>query len=169
MNNEQQTLVLTRGLPASGKSTWAKKWLSESSLTRTRVNRDNLRYETYGSYWFGTGDKASRMEDNITKIQHGKIREALKAGFSVVVDDTNLNLNSLQQLVDIAKEFKGKVQLRIEDFPVEIDELIRRDANRINQGQRGVGSDVIRMFAERNLRGGNFPKLPDSYYRPIKQ
>jgi predicted kinase len=37
-------LILTRGVPASGKSTWAKAWVEEDPLNRVRVNRDNLRW-----------------------------------------------------------------------------------------------------------------------------
>ena len=36
-------LILTRGIPASGKSTWAKAWVQEDPQRRVRVNRDDLR------------------------------------------------------------------------------------------------------------------------------
>lgn len=164
----QQMLVLTRGLPASGKSTWAKKWVAEDQENRTRINRDDLRFMTYGSYWFGTGEAAFKMENAITAIQHGAIRAALRSRRSVVVDDTNLNPKFLESLLDIAREFNGRVQVRFQDFAVDIDELIRRDAKRIAQGERGVGADVIKLLSERSLGGGKaLPKLPASYYEKI--
>lgn len=164
----EQLLVLTRGLPASGKSTWAKQWLAENPSTRTRVNRDNLRFETYGLYWFGVDKKAFQMEDNITKLQRVAIREALRAGRSVIVDDTNMDVSRLGELINIAKEFNSQVQIQIQDFPVDTNELIRRDTNRISQGQRGVGAEVIKKLAQRYLHGGkDLPKLPMSYYETL--
>ena len=37
------TLLLTRGLPASGKTTFARAWVAESPTDRARINRDDLR------------------------------------------------------------------------------------------------------------------------------
>lgn len=37
------TLTITRGLPGSGKSTWAKAWTAADPTCRARVNRDDLR------------------------------------------------------------------------------------------------------------------------------
>lgn len=42
-------LILTRGLPASGKTTWAREWVDEAPLgERVRINRDDLRMMTGG-------------------------------------------------------------------------------------------------------------------------
>ena len=163
-----QELVITRGLPASGKSTWAKKWVAEDQANRTRINRDDLRFMTYNSYWFGTGEAAFRMEQNITAIQHSAVRGALKAHRSVVVDDTNLDVERLGVLIDIAREFGGRVQVRIQDFAVDIDELIKRDAGRIAKGDRGVGEDVIKRLADvYKMHDKSLPKLPADYYERV--
>ena len=36
-------IILTRGIPGSGKSTWAKAWVAESPETRIRLNWDDMR------------------------------------------------------------------------------------------------------------------------------
>lgn len=36
-------LIITRDLPASGKTTWARSWVAEDPIHRTRVNRDDIR------------------------------------------------------------------------------------------------------------------------------
>ena len=36
-------LIITRGLPASGKSTWAKQWVLEDPEHRVRINQDDIR------------------------------------------------------------------------------------------------------------------------------
>lgn len=37
-------IIVTRGLPASGKSTWAKAWVAADPANRVRVNRDAIRW-----------------------------------------------------------------------------------------------------------------------------
>ena len=36
-------LIITRGLPASGKSTWAKQWVLEDTENRVRINQDDIK------------------------------------------------------------------------------------------------------------------------------
>ena len=36
-------LIVLQGIPASGKSTWAKQWAKEYPNSRVVVNRDSLR------------------------------------------------------------------------------------------------------------------------------
>ena len=38
-----QVLFITRGVPASGKSTFAMRWVAEKPDSRSRVNRDDIR------------------------------------------------------------------------------------------------------------------------------
>lgn len=40
---EIRKIILTRGIPGSGKSTWARAWVEESPETRIRINYDDLR------------------------------------------------------------------------------------------------------------------------------
>ena len=44
------TLHITRGLPASGKSTWAREWVAEDPASRAEVNRDQLRLMMHGGF-----------------------------------------------------------------------------------------------------------------------
>ena len=40
---ETKKLILTRGIPGSGKSTWAKAWVAENPERRVRLNWDDMR------------------------------------------------------------------------------------------------------------------------------
>jgi tRNA uridine 5-carbamoylmethylation protein Kti12 len=42
------TLLITRGLPGSGKTTWARAWVEDAPARRVRVNRDDLRQCAFG-------------------------------------------------------------------------------------------------------------------------
>lgn len=145
-------LLLTRGVPASGKTTWAQFWLAQAK-NRARVNRDDLRFELYGVYW---GEEVD--EDVVTKIQHSRVKALLEAGFDVVVDDTNLRAKTVKAWLKVAAEAGAKV--RHEDFPIEVEEAIRRDYQRAYEGGRSVGEDVIRKFFRFMGKGGAFPEFP---------
>lgn len=79
------TLIITRGLPGSGKTAKARAYVAESPLTRARVNRDDLRAQLFGGW---TGEHAH--EEAVTAAQHAAVSALLRKGLDVVVDDTNL-------------------------------------------------------------------------------
>lgn len=140
-------LVLTRGIPGSGKSTWAKRWVAEDPEWRTRINRDDLRMMTQGQ------PILDRMrEETLSTMQAAMVESALRAKISVVVDDTNLTARFVKEWMRLAA--KVGVEVEFKDFNVDLDVCIRRDALRGQQGGRQVGEDVIRSFHSRFVRKG---------------
>jgi len=79
-------LIITRGLPASGKTTFARRWVNADPRTRIRLNRDELRRMLHADVGATTN---GLQEHLITKIQQDTARQALRAGTGVIVDDTN--------------------------------------------------------------------------------
>ena len=49
-------IILTRGIPASGKSTWAKQEVLKDPEYSIRINRDDLR-NMCGKYWVPAREK----------------------------------------------------------------------------------------------------------------
>lgn len=143
----EPNIILTRGIPASGKSTWAKAWVAKDPANRIRLNRDDLR--TMLGVKPGVFDYAT--EQIITKMQHDTAKAALKAGKSVVVDDTNLRAKYVREWFKV-----GPVIFN--DFLVDLDTAIYRDASRSNP----VGAKVITSFHERFVapNGGQLPPIP---------
>lgn len=144
------SLVITRGVPASGKSTYAKEWVDEAPSERVRINRDDIRFMLFGKYW-GVDEKA------VTLMSDAMLRRALASGKSVILDNTNLKEKDVIDTLKIASEFDVKVQFI--DFPVSFEEALARDTAR----DRHVGEDVLRGFFDRYLGGvkkGVFPPLP---------
>lgn len=134
------TLFCLRGLPASGKSTWAaalKGWAPTAYVT----SRDDIRREVFGLTTKGV--LPPEQEDEVTRIQHTLVKAALKAGRTVVVDNTNLRAKYLHEWARLASELG--VGFRVEDFDVPVDECVRRDAKR----ETPVGEDVIRALDKR--------------------
>jgi predicted kinase len=136
-------LVLTRGLPASGKTTFARNWVAEDPGMRTRVNRDDLRAMMFGG-WTGKPDH----EDAVTCAQRGAVAHLITVGWSVVVDDTNLNPLHLDALRRLGERMDAEVEVvDLTDVPPQ--ECERRDALR---GDKAVGATVIWNMFERWLK-----------------
>lgn len=136
-------LIVTRGLPASGKTTRAVAWVAENPAGRARVNRDSLRTMLHGGY-LGT----ESQETVTSMVQRIAVSSLLHCGASVIVDDTNLP----DTVVADWRRLAGEQGARFEvwDFThVPVDECVRRDGMR--EGATRVGEHVIRGMHERHL------------------
>ena len=128
-------LIICRGLPASGKSTWAKQWVLEDPEHRVRINQDDIRL-MLGKYWVPSREKL------VQEIQFDAIIEALSREFDVVIDNTNLNNKVLDQFNRLIKTFED-YEIEYKDFfDTPLSVCIERDKNRDLQ----VTEKVIRGF-----------------------
>lgn len=135
------TIYLTTGLPASGKSTWAKALVEARAGQLVRVNLDDIR-EMLGFGHTGPLEWSKELEQTALKVQDQAILGAVRLGKDVVVDNTHLNKNIPTR---IKKLFDGDVQFQVKDYTtVPVDECIRRDFQRALKGERSVGADVIK-------------------------
>lgn len=134
-------LVITRGLPASGKTTWARGWASQPG--RVRLSRDDLRQQLFNVEGVGT----SQQEAAISDLLHTQTRGYLNNGISVVIDATNLRLRHAREYATIAHETGA--DFRVEEFDTPVDRCVERDQHRHDKGGRLVGEHVIRDMAER--------------------
>jgi predicted kinase len=144
-------LVATRGLQASGKTSWARDWVREDPKNRVRVERDELR-EMLG---FGF---VKENERHVTEVRNQIVETFLKAGKSVVVSDTNFPWKTLRELRSIARRVGAEFEVK--DFTdVPVGECIRRDAYRDPYlGERPpVGEKVIQDFHDRYIKGNDLP------------
>lgn len=134
-------LTICKGLPGSGKSTWAKAEV-ERDLTKTfRVNKDEIRLAV-GQPW------SRELEGKVINIRDGLIKDALKNFEVVISDDTNLAPKHEKRLRELAKEAGAEVELK-SFLDVPIEECIRRDSLRV--GAARVGEKVIRDMAAQFL------------------
>lgn len=135
-----RTVTLTRGLPASGKSTWAKELVAQSNGTIVRVNMDDIRAMLALPY-------SKDAEELALQIQDKTIVQAVKAGKDVVVDNTHIEKKMPTR---IKKLFDGDVAFEVKDFShVNVEECVTRDVYRGICGERSVGEQVIRRMASR--------------------
>lgn len=128
-----RTLYMAIGLPASGKTTWAKAKLAEHPGAYKRFNKDDLRGMIDGGKW------SKENEKFILLLRDIGIVEALKAGKHVIVDDTNLAPKHQERLKQLASQ--NGAAFEIADFRhMPVDECVKRDQKRPNY----VGEKVIR-------------------------
>lgn len=120
-------LCMLRGLPASGKSTYAKELVKQGWK---RVNKDDLRAMLDDGKW-------SQHNESIVKdVEKNLVFRFLRDGFNVVVDDTNFAYETLWKTVadTCGAEFEVK------HFDTSPSECVERDAKR---GDKSVGPKVI--------------------------
>lgn len=129
-------LIITRGLPASGKTSWARKQ-QEANEGMWRINRDDLRRMVLPTW--SHGDTTS--EDMLTSIQLAAVGILLDDNFDVIVDDTNLWPEAVRQLEMVAADVNAEVHIEDSFLNVHVEECVRRDMWR-REGH--VGEAVIR-------------------------
>lgn len=135
-------VYILKGLPASGKSTFARELVAQGV---TRVNRDDLRDMMHNYEWSKENEKL------IVSARDWIIDRTLREGRDVVVDDTNLVARVEKDIRRIAQKHNAEVEVRFFDTPVE--ECIARDAKR--EGRHQVGEQVIRKM-QKIIEGASF-------------
>lgn len=131
-----QKVIMTRGLPASGKSTWAKQFIKDNKGWK-RINKDDLRAMIDDGVW------SKENETIIVDARNSLLRTFLNAGYSVIIDDTNIqdvHINKVFHLV--ACEYPD-VEFEVMDFDTDKKECLRRDKLR----DAKVGPVVINSMA----------------------
>jgi len=144
-------LVVTRGLPGCGKSTWAKAWVAKDVAHRARVERDQLRAMMHDSVW-----KGQDTENQIRLVQEQAIISLLRSGVSVVVSDTNLIPHVFDSLKNLAQA-EG-VTLVVKDFRnVPLETVLKQNAQRT--GKEFIPEDVIQKMYDKHIKHLPKPKV----------
>ena len=126
------------GIPGSGKSTYAKQVVAQDPNNWVRINNDDLRAMMNGSVW------SQEYEKIITDCRNYLIRDALKRGKNLIIDNLNLNRRHFDDVCKIAKSVNTDVQVYEKSFYVDLEEAIARDAKR--EGKAKVGEAVIKKW-----------------------
>jgi predicted kinase len=137
------TVYLTVGIPASGKTTWAREF-AHANDNVVIVSRDDIRA--------AHGWKSGFDENRVTAIHRSQMEAAFLDGKDVIVADTNINKTFRKGLIKFCHQHGQDVELRI--FTINLDEAIERDSKRESHS---VGPDVISKFYN-DLAGQTFPE-----------
>jgi len=135
-------VIILKGLPASGKSTWAKEMLDKHPGMYKRINKDDLRAMLDNLKWSGDNEKF------VVALRDYIIIESLKAGKHVIVDDTNFHEKHETRIKQIVEENKLNATVKVRFFPIELKDAIEYDLKRPNS----VGAKVITDMYNQYLR-----------------
>lgn len=144
MEKQIKKIILTRGIPGSGKSTWAKAWAAQDPEHRIRLNWDDMR-NMMGPYWV-----PSRDHINVVMLWAGVNAAAYcNRPYDIVIDNMNLNPIAEKEVSEWVETFNAsshsedlnvKYELEFKDFFLPLEECIYRDSLR----PKPVGEKAIR-------------------------
>ena len=128
-------LILLCGIPGSGKTTYAEKYVEEHSNT-VHVSSDRIREELWGN-------EATQGDNNqVFSLMQSRTIDALNNGQSVVYDATNVTRKDRSYIISLCPKFV-KIECHIIWAPIET--CIEQDAAR----ERTVGRAVIDRMLKR--------------------
>lgn len=134
--------IITIGVSASGKSTFAK---TLNPVEWVELNRDNFRkailvndglmpFSEEGVKW---GAWKWKREKEVTQIIEQLLENAILAGKNIICSDTNLDRGRRESLIKRLEDAGYEVELKV--FKISFEDACKRDALRMN----GVGHSVI--------------------------
>lgn len=133
--------ILTVGIPASGKTSWAEEYCKQTGAKN--INRDDLRMRIFELSDYRDYKFNKTNEEHVTMEQRKIIKSYAEAGRDIVISDTNLNKGRNQQLTNFLESLGYDVEEKL--FPVDFFEAVKRDYNRRDRSP--VGRAVIyRMY-----------------------
>lgn len=142
-------VILTVGIPGSGKSTWAKEHIKKNP-NFVRVSRDDFRRMLKDQDFC-----EPNIEDLITKISKEVVVKALHKKQSVILDNTHVKESNIHSVIEWVNHM-ADVEFMVFDVPK--DKCIERDSLR----DRKVGTNVIEKMDE------NFKILKDTFvFQPV--
>ena len=146
-----QEVIVTIGLPASGKTTWTNQFI-DNHPDYININRDDIRLMMQGRKRYA---KFSKWREKVVTYTAAMMaQEALSNGKSVIISDTNQNLGRNTFWKGIADDYNATYREQL-FTDIHYGECIDRDARR----EFPVGQRVItRMFE--SGRGVWFPEKP---------
>lgn len=132
----KKKVYILKGLPAAGKSTFARNMVDNSRDT-VRLNKDDLRKMLGGTF-------TKEKESQVIKIRDMSILSLIEGGYNVIVDDCNLNP---KHEVDIRNLVGDKADIEIVSFlDVPLEECLKRDRIRPERVSESVIMDMYRKF-----------------------
>lgn len=145
-------LIMCKGLPGSGKSTWAADQIEQSyrgknpmtPATHAVVNKDSIRRELEASGWTWSRENEKEVE----RIRDNQIRTYLRMNLTVISDDTNLAPKHEKRLRELALDHLATFEIK-SFLDVPLEECIRRDS--LREGKAKVGEQVIKNMYDQYL------------------
>src|SRR5687767_8628164 len=140
---KHRLVILTVGLPASGKTLAASELVASDPNRWKRINRDDVRLMLHGA----SHDYTNKSHEKaVTEVCNASLRSMLEAGFDCILDNTHLDARSRKAIHSVAEEH-GECSVMEIVFPVPVEECLRR--NVLREGIARVPDEVILRMAKK--------------------
>jgi len=154
-------VIILVGLPASGKTTWAKEYQRKHD-NFVCVSRDDFRFMLKNSRV-----TEPKIESLINKFIKDTVLYSLRAKENVILDGTHLKVNKINEIISFV-EYLADIEFMVFDIPAK--KCIVYDATRERQKQ--VGEQVIIAADEHfKILKGSYPfqniKKKQLHLKPI--
>lgn len=143
-------ILILSGLPASGKSTYAREWVAEDPDHRKRINWDDLRVKMFGckgATYFSSPQRIVRQNEALIRATSERNTTQWLAAdpyaHSVIIDNTNLTERHRGIWQEIGRNLGIPVEQQDIDTPIH--ECVQRD--KFRKGDDRVGRAVIERMA----------------------
>lgn len=131
-------IILLKGLPASGKSTWAKEEVIKWNWNIKRINKDDLRAMLDNNKW-------TKWNEKIVLWTRDLITEwLLEQWKTVIIDDTNFAPQHEERMKELAKKHNAKFEVKF--FDTDVETCIDRDSLRENPVWSKVIYDMYNKY-----------------------
>ena len=144
MEQEKSRVYMTKGLPGSGKSTWARTQVGDGQTVI--ISNDDLRVMFNNRLWQTDSKIRDKTEKFVAKSKEALIKLALDDNLDIIVDATHLTPKYESQIRELVG---NRADIIIKDFTdVPLETCIANDLKRPNS----VGSVVIQEMYEKTLK-----------------
>ena len=133
MKKNNLKILILIGIPASGKSTWAKEYVRKHE-NWVRVNRDDFRRMLKDAQ-----QCEPKIEDMITTLTHATIETCLMKKQNVIIDNTNLKQRYIDEIIN---KFRYSADIEYQLFDISLQKAVERD----NARDSKVGEGVIKKM-----------------------
>lgn len=107
-------VIITCGIPGSGKTTWKNKFLKESGTEFVTIHPDSIRKELTGS----EEDQSKNVE--VFELAFSRLNASLKEGKSVIFDSCAQNKERRRRIIAIAKNNNAKILVVVFNISLEL-------------------------------------------------
>lgn len=144
-----RNLIVLRGIPASGKSTWVKN----NQLEQFTVSSDALRLLYAGIEYDLEGHQriSQKADKKVWNELYSIVENRMKDGQLTVVDATHISEKSISEYKKLSKKYNYRIT--IIQFNISLEEALKRNSEREEYKQ--VPEKVIRDMYERSKQKWN--------------
>lgn len=151
-----KTIILCKGIQASGKTTWALEEMKRYPGKYKRINRDTLRD------MLDNKNFSLENENFITDLRDTIIERALIRNFDIILDEQNFYKSNWGSMCDIAKRV-GNVRVMEKYFPINLKTALERNKKR---SEPVIESAIINNY-EKHIKNKNIEERDEFFEKTI--